>query len=102
MGERVAGIAPAGKPTKEQEIIAELQAELEKGKKNLSASERREHDLEKKLDEKEQEYQARQSAGGEVQVTLQSTQAGKPRVAYPIIKRLLIHTTIAMNPTNLF
>ena len=33
--------------------------------------------------------------------TLQSTQAGKPRVAYPTIKRLLMHTSIAMKATNL-
>ena len=33
---------------------------------------------------------------------LQSTQAGKPRVAYPTVVRLLIHTSIAMNPANLF
>ena len=32
----------------------------------------------------------------------QSTQPGQPRVAYPIIKRLLIHTPIVMKPTNPF
>ena len=33
---------------------------------------------------------------------LQSIQPGKLRVAYPIIKRLLIHTPIVMKTTNLF
>ena len=33
---------------------------------------------------------------------LQSAPAGKPRVAYPAIKRLLIHKSVAMNPTKPF
>ena len=33
---------------------------------------------------------------------LQATQAGKPRVAYPTIKRLLLHKYCAVNLKNLF
>ena len=33
---------------------------------------------------------------------LQSTQLGKPRVAYPTINRLFIHTSVVMKATSLF
>ena len=38
---------------------------------------------------------------GPTPATLQATQAGKPRVAYPTIKRLLLRTYCAVNLENL-
>ena len=35
-----------------------------------------------------------------LRAALQSTQVGKQRVAYPTVKRLLIHTSIAIDPSS--